>query len=166
MSSSRALLRWQIQLADELLDGAVAPLGRAGRPGGGRAARAAASYAEAVLCEDVCVGGVLAGGSPLALSTWAGRTGASELPPLPGPVDWPGWARRVELDLAGLRAYGAAVHAATDAYLAALPDDAVEPAPECLLTALLLTSAARRGEIVCLLGGYQYHSAGSVTRHD
>jgi hypothetical protein len=58
----------------------------------------------------------------------------------------------VELDMARLRAYAAAVHSATDAYLAALPDDAIEPAPECLLTALLLTSAARRGEIVRLLG--------------
>jgi hypothetical protein len=77
VSSARALLRWQLQLADGLLDAAIAP--------------------------------------------------------------------------ARLRAYAAAVHAATDAYLAALPDDAMEPVPECLLTALLLTSATRRGEIACLL---------------
>src|SRR5579859_6612293 len=151
VTSARALLRWQLQLADDLLDSAIAPLGRAGRPGVGRAARAAACYAEALLCEDVSVNGMLAGGRPLALSTWAGRTGASELPPLAGPVDWPAWARRVELDLARLRAYAAAVHAATDSYLAAMPGEAVESAPECLLTALLLTSAARRGEIVRLL---------------
>lgn len=152
MSSAVGLLRWQLQLANELLDGAIATLPRAGRPAGGRAVRAVACYAEALFGEDVSVNGVLTGAGPLALSTWAGRTGASELPPLNGSVDWYGWAGRVELDLAGLRAYGAAVHAATDAYLAALPEDAIEPGPECLLTALLLTSAARRGEIGCLLG--------------
>lgn len=153
MSSARALLRWQLQLADELLDSAIAPLGRCGRPRDARAARAAARYAEALLCEDISVNGMLAGGRPLALSTWAGRTGASELPPLAGPVDWPAWGRRVELDLTRLRAYAAAVHAATDAYVARLPDGAVEPAFECLLTALLLRSAAHRGEIVRLLEG-------------
>jgi hypothetical protein len=153
MSSARTLLRWQLQLVDELLDAAIAPLGRGARQRGGRAARAAACYAEALLCEDVSVNAVLAGGRPLALSTWAGRTGASELPPLAGPVDWSAWAQRVELDLAPLRAYAAAVHAAADAYLAGLPGDAIEPAPECLLTALLVTAATRRGEIACLLSG-------------
>ena len=158
MTSVADLLRWQLQLGNELLDAAIAQLPGMGRPASKRAARAAACYAEALLSEDVSVNGVLAEGRPLALSTWAGRTGASELPPLGGPVDWPGWARHVELDLAGLRAYGAAVHAATDAYLAALPDDPLEPVSECLLTALLLTSAARRGEIECVLGGGAYPS--------
>lgn len=158
MSSAAGLLRWQLQLAGELLEGAIARLPRTGRPGAGRAAQAAACYAEALFSEDVGVNGVLAGGRPLALSTWAGRTGASELPPLGGPVDWLGWARRVKLDLAMLRAYGAAVHAATDAYLATLREDPVEPMPECLLTAVLLTSAALRGEIACLLGPSSYDS--------
>lgn len=151
MTTARALLRWQLRLVAELLDAAAAPLGRRGAPRGGPASLAAARYAEAVLEEDVGVSAVLAGGPPLALSTWAGRTGASELPPLAGPVDWTAWAGRVEFDLARLRAYAAAVHAATDAYLAALPDDALEPAPECLLTALVLTVATRRGEILCQL---------------
>lgn len=150
MSSARALLRWQLQLAHELLEEAIAPLDAlAGR----RAARAAACYADALIREDVGVNGVLAGSRPLALSTWAGRTGVSELPPLAGPIDWPAWASRVELDLALLRPYAAAVYAATDAYVAALTDDAFEPSPECLLTALLLTASMRRGEIACLLGG-------------
>jgi hypothetical protein len=47
------------------------------------------------------------------------------------------------------------VYAATDAYLAALPDEALDSAqgeqPACLLSALLLTIAMRRGEIACLL---------------
>jgi hypothetical protein len=161
--SARALLRWQLQLAHELLDGAMAPLGAGGCvPSGGRAARAAACYAEALLCEDVSVNGVLAGGRPLALSTWAGRTGASELPPLLGRVDWPGWAGRVALDVTRLRAYASAVYAATDSYLAELPDGALAPAPECLLSALLLTAAMRRGEIACLLGDVDFVHARST----
>ncbi len=154
MTSARALLRWQLQLTHELLDGAIGPLSTEAvrRRPPGAAARAAACYAQGLLCEDLSVNGVLAAGKPLALSTWVGRTGVSELPPLAGPTDWHGWSRRVRLDLARLRPYAGAVYAATDAYLAGLTDAAFEPVPECLLTALLLTLSMRRGEIACLLG--------------
>ena len=61
----------------------------------------------------------------------------------------------MRLDLAELRPYARAVYAATDTYLVTLPDDALDPAraelPACLLSALLLTLAMRRGEIACLL---------------
>lgn len=61
----------------------------------------------------------------------------------------------MRLDLAQLHPYARAVYAATDAYLAALPDDALDAAhgeaPAGLLSALLLTLAMRRGEIACLL---------------
>jgi hypothetical protein len=155
VTTARALLRWQLQLAHELLDGAIGPLSAEAvrRRPPGTAARAAACYAQVLLCEDLSVNGVLAAGRPLALSTWAGRTGLSELPPVAGPIDWPAWSRRVQLDLARLRPYARAVGASTDAYLAGLPDEAFEPAPECLLTALLLTVSMRRGEIACLLAG-------------
>jgi hypothetical protein len=107
-----------------------------------------------VFCEDVSVHGVLAGQAPLALSTWAGRTGLSELPPIDRSVDWRPWAHRVRVDLARLRPYASAVYAATDDYLARLPDEALDPgnaaAPACLLSAILLTVATRRGEIACL----------------
>ena len=90
MTSARSLLRWQFQVAHELLDAAVGALdaeaGRrrpAGAPG-----LAAAGYAHALLCEDLSVNGVLGAGEPLALSTWAGRTGLSELPPLVGSLLW------------------------------------------------------------------------------
>jgi hypothetical protein len=123
---------------------------------------AAACYAQVVYCEDVTVGGVLVGGRPLALGARAGRTGLSELPPLGRSIvqplaeraDWSAWGRRVEIDLPALRAYARAVHAATDGYVATMPDHLLAPArralPGCLLNALLLTLAMRRGEIAAL----------------
>ncbi len=155
-SSARALLRWQFRLAHELLDAALDGLSTdaAHRRPPGTAAPAGARYAQIVLSEDLSVNGALAAGTPLALSTWVGRTGLSELPALAGPIKWGAWARRVRLDLAAVRAYARAVYASTDAYLAALPDVALDPAPgespAGLLSALLLTLAMRRGEIACL----------------
>ncbi|MDB5076967.1 MAG: DinB family protein [Chloroflexi bacterium] len=154
--SAGALLRRQFRLAHDLLDAATDRLTieAAHRRPPGAAAPAGACYAQVVLCEDLSVNGVLAARSPLAHSTWLGRTGISELPPLAGSTDWRAWAHRVQLDLAVLRPYARAVYAATDAYLAALPGEALdsesgEP-PMCLLSALLLTLAMRRGEISCL----------------
>jgi DinB superfamily len=155
--SVRALLRWQFQRAHALLDaatGRLTPEVAHWRPPGA-AAPAGACYAQAVVCEDLSVNGVLAAGTPLAFSTWAGRSGLSELPPLPNAADWHAWAQRVRLDLTELHPYARAVYAATDAYLATLPDDTLAPVrgeqPACLLSALLLTLAMRRGEIACLL---------------
>jgi hypothetical protein len=155
--SAKALLPWQFRLAHELLDAAIERLTTeaAHRRPPGTAAPAGACYAQVVLCEDLSVNGVLAAGTPLALSTWVGRTGLSEMPPLAKPTDWRGWARRVRLDLAELRPYARAVYAATDAYLAVLPDEALNPArgemQACLLNALPLTLSMQRGEIACLL---------------
>ncbi|HWE60882.1 MAG TPA: DinB family protein [Chloroflexota bacterium] len=155
--SARALLRRQFELAHDLLDAAIEGLPTEAihqRPPG-TAAPIGACYAQVVLCEDLSVNAVLAASTPLALSTWAGRTGLSELPPLARPADWHVWARRVRLDLAALRPYARAVFAATDTYLAALPNEALDSAhgerPACLLSALLLTLSMRRGEIACLL---------------
>jgi hypothetical protein len=124
-----------------------------------------------VVSEDLIVNGALAGGQPLALTTWAGRTGLGELPkftlsssngfamPISRPLaelsTWRAWSRRVQIELPALQRYAQAVYAATDAYVAALPDEALDPArralPGCLLNALLLTIATRRGEIAALL---------------
>jgi hypothetical protein len=154
--SARTLLRWQFQRAHRLLDASIDSLPEEvlhRRPSVGNAP-IGASYAEIVVCEDLGVNGVLAARAPLALSTWAGRTGLSELPPLAGSADWRAWASRVRLDLARLRPYARAVYAATDAYLDGLPDGVLDrmndAAPACLLTAILLTVATRRGEIACL----------------
>jgi len=151
--SASALLRWQFRLAHELLDAAIdrLTLEAIHRYPPGAAAPAGACYAQVVLCEDLTVNGALAAGTPLALSTWAGRTGLSELPPFAELAEWGAWACRVRLDRARLRAYARAVYAATDAYLEALPAEALDPArgetPACLLSALLLTVSMRRGEI-------------------
>jgi hypothetical protein len=153
MTTARALLRWQLQVAHDLLDGAMRPVTpEAVRSG--PAALAAARYAEVLLSEDLTVNGVLAAGQPLALTSWAGRTGVSELPPLALPIDWQAWVRRVRLDLVHLRPYALAIRAATDTYLAGLSDEAFEPAPACLLTALLMDLSMRRGEIRLLLSPY------------
>jgi hypothetical protein len=165
--SARALLRWQFRLAHELLDAAVdgLTLEAVHRQPRGAAAPAGACYAQVVLCEDLTVNGALAGGTPLALSTRAGRTGLSELPPLVGSTEWGAWARRVRLDRAELRAYARAVYASTDAYLAALPDGALGPArretPACLLNALLMTLSMRRGEIAAQMDQGAHASRGS-----
>jgi hypothetical protein len=159
--SARALLHWQFQLAhqrlDTTLDTTIERLGAEAvyRCAPGAAAPAGAWYGQMVVCEDVSVNGVLAAGTPLALSTWAGCTGLSELPPLGEPAEWRAWARGVRLDRAALRAYTQAVYAATDCYIADLPDEAFDlrcrDAPVCLLSALLLTVSMRHGEITGLL---------------
>jgi hypothetical protein len=171
--AASALLRWQLGLAHRLLDSAIerCPSELIHRHPPGLSAPAGACYAHAILSEDLIVNGVLAGGRPLAFTTWAGRTGLSDLPDLPVswstglaiPVSrplaehasWRAWSRRVQVDLPRFRQYAQAVYAATDAYLVTLPDAALEPArrelPGCLLNALLLTIATRRGEIAALL---------------
>jgi hypothetical protein len=141
----------------ELLDAAIErfPTEAVHQHPPGTAAPAAACYAQAVVCEDLAVNGVLGRRTPLALSTWVGRTGLSETPPLIGTADWGAWAHRVRLDQAQLQPYARAVYASTDAYIVGLPDDAFDPArgdrPACLLSALLITLSIRTGEIACLL---------------
>jgi hypothetical protein len=108
---------------------------------------------------------MIAVGPPLALSTWSGRTGLSELPSLSGAIDWHAWERRVRLDIEALHAYAQAVHDATDTSLATLyresPDAAVGEQPLYLLSGLLLTQAMWRGKMICLLSGA---SSGVVER--
>jgi hypothetical protein len=151
VTSARALLRRQLRAAHDLLEVALDAVGpeEVEHCPAGPAAHAAACYAEILVNEDLIVNGVLAAKQPLALTTWAGRAGISVLPP--GALDRSGWFRRVRLDMTRLRPYAAAVRAATDCYLAGLPDAALDPTQARVLTALLLDLAARRGEIGCLL---------------
>ena len=155
--SARDLLRRQFRLAHTLLETAVEqfPTDAFHRGPSGMAAPTGARYAQVVLCEDLSVNGLLARGTPLALSAWAGRTGLSELPPLVGTVDWRAWAHRVRLDRAKLRRYAQAVYASTDVYIAALAEEELTTAggdaPLRLLSGLLLSLSMRRGEIACLL---------------
>jgi hypothetical protein len=150
--SARALLRWQFQVAHELLENVVEQLtAEVINP---YPYLSGAGYAHVVLCEDLSVNGVLATRTPLALSTWSGRTGVSRMPSLAKPDNWRAWAHSVRLDFARLRPYARAVYASTEDYLNGLPDDLERPPggiPACALTGLLLTLSMRRGEIVSLL---------------
>ena len=86
----------------------------------GRVVPAGAHYAHHVMgSEDMIFNLLIRNATPLALSTWQGKTGLSE--PHPRPMgEWDAWARRVQIDLPALRAYAQAVYANTDAYLASL----------------------------------------------
>lgn len=154
--SARALLCWQFRVAHELLEAEIERLvtDAVHRHPPGTAAPAGACYAQVVLCEDLSVNGVLSAGIPLALSTWVGRTGVSEMPLLADPTDWRAWAQRVRLNFGELRPYARAVYASTEEYLDALPDDAFDQprgeTPAGVLNAVLLTLSMRRGEIACL----------------
>ncbi len=87
-----------------------------------------ACYAHVVVAADGMVNGLLKGGIPLFMGAWAGKTGLSAVPPAPDPkasamFDWSPWARAVTVDIAALKAYAAAVYAASDAFLAGLADE-------------------------------------------
>lgn len=63
------------------------------------------------------------GGAPLFASSWAGKTGISEIPPdidpeKPGLPDWSAWSRKVKVDLSAFRQHAQAVYGASDEYLA------------------------------------------------
>jgi hypothetical protein len=80
-----------------------------------------AQYGHIITGEDMLVNGVARGGAPLFAGEWAGKTGLSELPPR---GVWGDWGRSVQVDLPALRAYGQAVHASMDEYVASLtPED-------------------------------------------
>jgi hypothetical protein len=104
---------------------------------------AAARYANLVVCEDVIINGVLSARTPLALSTWLGRTGLSELPPLARPIDRRAWACRVRIDPWGLGSYARAVFAITDAYLATLANELDRGDLTALVLNALLVSLSR-----------------------
>jgi hypothetical protein len=99
--------------------------------------------ARAVLCEDLIVNGVLAARVPLALSTWRGRTGLSELPWPSAPIDWRTWSCRVCINPKDFGHYANAVHAATDAYFAREHCELTSR----LLTAVLLTRFEGEGQV-------------------
>jgi len=77
-------------------------------------------YAHVVFSEDNVIHGMLQGKPPLYRTEgWAARTNIQ----MPDPGGFtPEWARTVKMNLPAFREYTKAVHAATDAYVAALSD--------------------------------------------
>jgi hypothetical protein len=126
----------------------------------GKAHSIAANYAHVVFGEDGVVSGIIRGGAPLMATRFAGKTGASELPPRG--FGWDEWARRVAVDLPALREYAGAVYAATDEYLGSISDADLERQVEMgqagqmpvgrVLTIMMGNVAWHTGEIACLKG--------------
>lgn len=123
-----SLLREQLTEAHTLLEAVmqgVTPEAAHWMPPG-QANPVGATYAHVVLSEDRTINGVLQHRRPLYETTWAGKTGMSELMPQQGEEwnDYANWTRRLTVDLPAVHAYAKAVYANTDAYLASLsPDD-------------------------------------------
>jgi len=167
-----SLLREHLQGAVRLLDGTMDGVTReqAHWIPPGTANPIGANYAHVVLGQDGLVNGMLKGGAPLFATSWAGRTGASELPPRPDPAkpgfpDWSRWAREMKIDLAAFKEYAKAVQAASDSYLASLTDDDLRRSldmsavglgqmtqKQLLLAGVVGNALTHCGEIACLKG--------------
>lgn len=165
MSDSAAkLLHGQFQFAHQWLEGTMEGVTNevALWQPQGNALPIGAEYAHVVVSEDALLNGLGRGGAPLCASSWAGKVGLSELPPQAPP--WDTWARNVQVDIDALRAYGRAVWAETDAYLATLTDaDLAKPFDlsfigmgmqpySAFLSTLLLNVYVHSGEISCVKG--------------
>lgn len=130
----------------------------------GKAFSIGANYAHVLTSEDMGIQVLLRGKDPLAATTWAGKMGASEMPPLGPGGDLKAWSRQAKLDLAALRRYGQAIYQTTDEYVASLePEDLGRPLDLSrlgfgqqsvlfVLTALLANASLHTGEISCLKG--------------
>jgi hypothetical protein len=123
------MLRAQMKGAHDILEGTMqdvtaeeahwAPPGIANPLG--------ATYAHLLLGEDMLMHGMVMGGKPpLFATSWAGKTGISEMPPSPAEGTLDKWSRSVQVDLAALREYAKAVYAETDEYLASLDGAALD----------------------------------------
>lgn len=95
-----SLFREQIKAAHELLEGTIEDVTpeQAHWSPPGKANPLGANYAHVVISEDATMNGLLKGNVPLFASTWAGKVGLSELPPMPNPnppgfPDWSEWGR-------------------------------------------------------------------------
>ena len=121
----------------------------------------AATYVHAIISEDVIVHAMLQGKASLYQSGgWEAKTGVA-FPGVP-PAMSPEWAGALKLNLAPFQEYAKVVYAATDAYLAGLPDAELErmtqgPAGETtvgwMVAAILGTHfPSHVGEIAALKG--------------
>ncbi len=113
-------LRMEAQWAHEEFDLTTADVDAevAHRTPQGQAGNVGSSMAHAIYSEDSLVNGMLGNKAPLAASTFAGKTGISEL----SMSNAPEWVRSVRIDLPLFREYAKAVAAATDQYIASLKE--------------------------------------------
>lgn len=161
--SAVSLLRAQYGMVHSWLDGTmqgVTPEVAHSHPPG-KAHPIAAHYFHIAVGEDYYILALTRGGSPLMASTYAGKTGASELPPL---GEWSAWGRTVRVDLDAARSYAEAVRSALDAYLAGLTDADLGREMDLsamglgtqtvgfVLNLILINTAAHTGEISALKG--------------
>lgn len=133
------------------------------RPPGGRVAPIGAQYAHHIIAIDFLFLGFVRQQTPLALSSFAGKTGFSEPYPMEG--DWIEWALSVQIDLDALSQYALAAYASLDEQLAGLSDDdlatPIDMTPvglgqqtvgSFLGNMLLLNAVAHTGEISAVKG--------------
>ncbi|MDP7201869.1 MAG: DinB family protein [Dehalococcoidia bacterium] len=161
---ARDLLRQQFREANEWLAATMQGVTteQANWKPPGMANPLGATYAHALLSQDIIGNVVINSGAPLAATTWAGKTGLSEPPPTEDVAAWGQWARNVKVDLDALRAYGQAVQTAADGVIMSLTDadlDRAVQTPFGSSTVLFMLSGAlighthdHTGEIACLKG--------------
>lgn len=133
------------------------------QPPGGRVAPIGAQYAHHIVALDFLFLGFVRQQPPLAMTSFANKTGLSAPYPMEG--DWMGWAHAVQIDLEALRQYAQAAYASVDAQLAMLSDDdlatPVDMTPvglgqqtlgSFLMNLLVLNATAHTGEISVVKG--------------
>ena len=159
-----AILRQQFKECNEWLEATMAgvtPEQAHWKPAGS-ANPLGATYAHALMTQDYVANLDIRGGAPLATTTWANKVGISEPPPTDEIIAWAQWARLVQVDLDGLKAYGQAVAASVDQMLASLTETELSRSvvtPFGASTVQFLISGAiighthnHVGEISCLKG--------------
>jgi len=125
-----ALLRMQLQLAHNVLEGTMADVTteQADWSPPGVATPLGASYVHTVMSEDMLINGMFRRQAPLSMTQFADKLGVSEPMPMPGPewANYGAWTRRVKVDLPVFREYAQAVYSSSDEYLASLTSDDVD----------------------------------------
>lgn len=121
-NSAVSLLRTQYKESMGWLEGTMAGVTDevAHYAPGGKATPIAGHIAHILTGLDGFVLGQAAGQTPLMASTFAGKVGISEPPPQGDATEW---MNTVKVDGEAIHAYGKAVFAAVDDYLATLNDD-------------------------------------------
>lgn len=157
-----ALLRAQFRDAHDWLDGTLGDVDGdlAHWQPGGLPSPIGAQYVHVVTVEDWVIS-QLKGEKPLMAGAFAGKTGATVLPP---GGRWDQWGHEVRVDMAQAHTYAQAVYAATDTYLASLKDSQIAEKPDsggrvtgertrgAILSTLLMNAYSHAGEISALKG--------------